>query len=74
MAQRRAVEHRVEVTGIFVHRAFVWLTSWNPTEKRIEEASLHILSFPRFEYIKHMNLRENSLYIDYPYKRSCPSG
>ena len=30
--------------------------------------------FSPFQYIKHMNLRENSLYIDYPYKRSCPSG
>lgn len=36
--------------------------------------SLHIFCFPQIEYSKHMNLRENSLYIEYPYKRSCPSG
>ena len=36
--------------------------------------SLHIFCIPQLEYSKHMNLRENSLYIEYPYKRSCPSG
>ena len=45
-----------------------------PDEEGIGEAMLHIFCIPQLEYSKHMNLRENSLYIEYPYKRSCPSG
>ena len=67
------MEHRVEVTGIFPSRLCMGYQLEADGEAN-RRGIVTYISFPHFEYIEHMNLRENSLYIEYPYKRSCPSG